>query len=181
MTSLAATPVPSPDEARANQSFDALLWALSRPGQTRHMPVAGEDGIIQALLDRECRAYSADPELTPAITRTGAEIAPVERADYVFLGQLQQPDVLRQVTTGSDLYPDAGATVVLRAQIGHGPRLRLSGPGVDGTCEIQISGLPEGMWSVRSAVMRYPMGFDLFLVDGDQVVGIPRSCKVEVL
>ena len=63
------TPVRTDAEAAANAAFDALLWALSRPGLGRDLPEPGEAGIIAALLDRECRAYSADPRLVAGMAR----------------------------------------------------------------------------------------------------------------
>ena len=175
------TPVRTDAEAAANAAFDALLWALSRPGLGRDLPEPGEAGIIAALLDRECRAYSADPRLVPQIMRAGAEVAEVAEADHVFLGRVTSADALHPVQVGSDLYPDDGATVVVQAEIGAGPRLLLTGPGVDGAVEVRIGGLPDGFWQARAALIRYPMGFDLFFVDGTRVMGLPRSTNVEVL
>ncbi|WP_145720206.1 phosphonate C-P lyase system protein PhnH [Mesorhizobium tianshanense] len=34
---------------------------------------------------------------------------------------------------------------------------------------------------MRARAIRYRLGWDLYLVDGDRVVGIPRSTKIEVL
>ncbi|KMW57756.1 PhnH protein [Candidatus Rhodobacter oscarellae] len=180
-----AAPEPSPDpslsETDANQTFDALIWALSRPGIPRGLPAAGEARIIRALLDRECRAYSADPLILPEIMRTGAQIAEIDAADHVFLGALQDLAPLDRIALGSDLYPDDGATVVLRGQIGQGPGLRLSGPGIESTLTVQIGGLPSGFWQKRRALIRYPMGFEIFILDGAAVIGIPRSTDIEVL
>lgn len=174
-------PVPSPFEARTNAAFDALLWALSRPGMMRRLPEAGEGAIIDALLDRECRVYSADPLLVPQILRSGAEIAEIDAADHAFLGAPDSAEVLRTLALGSDLYPDDGATVVIRARLGQGAPLRLTGPGVDGVLRLQVGGLPDGFWEIRAQIARYPMGFDLFLLDGDRLIGVPRSTTVEVL
>ena len=113
--------------------------------------------------------------------RTGAEIAEIEMADHVFLGALQDLSVLNRLALGSDLYPDDGATVVLRGQIGQGPGLRLQGPGVDGALTVQVGGLPNGFWHRRRELLRYPMGFDLFILDGAAVIGVPRSITAEVL
>lgn len=176
-----ATPVPSPQETRDNQAFETLLWALSRPGLARALPAPGEAAIIAALLDRECRAYAADPLLLPEIMRTGAEVADIGTSGYVFLTSSAEAELLNAVAIGSDLYPDEGATVIVRAQLGAGASVRLTGPGVDGHVTLRVGGLPDGFWSLRAARMRYPTGFDLFLLDGDQVVGVPRSTKVEVL
>lgn len=175
------SPVPSAAEARDNATFEALMWALSRPGLPRDLPEAGEGAIIDALLDRECRAHAADPALLPALTRAGAEIAPLEAADHVFLGQLTDAGLLAAIARGSDLYPDGGATVVLRARIGSGPALRLTGPGVNGALTIQLGDLPGGFWPARAAAIRYPMGWDLFIIDGARVIGLPRSTRIEVL
>lgn len=35
-------PIPSQDETRANQAFDALLMALSRPGDVQTLPAVEE-------------------------------------------------------------------------------------------------------------------------------------------
>lgn len=176
-----ATPVPSLSETRDNAVFDALLWALSRPGLPRQLPQPGEGVIVGALLDRECAVYSTDPLLMPEIMRTGAELADIENADHVFLGTLATPDPLDHVQIGSDFYPDDGATVIVRASIGPGQVLRLTGPGVDGAVTVQISGLPDGFWKARAARLRYPMGFDLFFVDGASVIGVPRSTTVDIV
>lgn len=176
-----ATPIPSPSEIVGNAAFEALLWALSRPGQARILPQPGETAIIAALLDRECLVYSADPLLLPEIMRTGAEVANIAEADHVFLGALTTSDPLAQVSIGIDLYPDDGATVIVRARVGAGPEMRLTGPGIDSDVVIRLGGLPDGFWAARAARRRYPMGFDLFILDGARIVGVPRSTEVEAL
>ncbi|MEL6641561.1 MAG: phosphonate C-P lyase system protein PhnH [Pseudomonadota bacterium] len=176
-----ATPTPSQTETRENAAFDALLWALSRPGLPRALPEPGEAHIIAALLDRECRVHSADPLLMPEIMRTGAGLTDIKEADHVFLGTPATSDPLNQAQIGSDFYPDDGATVIVRASLGAGPALRLTGPGIDGAVTVQLGGLPDGFWDTRAARLRYPMGFDLFFVDDANVVGVPRSTTVEVL
>ena len=176
-----APPLPSPVETRDNATFDALLWSLSRPGLPRSLPAPGEASIIAALLDRECRVHSADPLLMPEIMRTGAELVDIEHADHVFFGTMTGSEPLAQVATGSDFYPDDGATIIIRARFGTGQALRLTGPGVDGSVTVQVDGLPDGFWAARLSHLRYPMGFDLFLLDGDKVIGVPRSTTVEVL
>ena len=156
-----SVPVPSPEETRCNAAFDALMWALSRPGLVRDLPDPGPAVIAETLLDRECAAFSAMGDLTSVIARTGAELVPLDKADHVFLGaDLTEADIdsLRGLRLGSDLHPEDGATLILPAQIGTGTRLRLSGPGVDGAINISLGGLPDVLWSLRAAMMRYPMG-----------------------
>lgn len=175
------SPTRSAAEVQANTTFSALLWALSRPGIPQSLPYPGEGPAIDALLDRECRAYSADPTLLPELMRVGAEISEINAAHYVFLGKLHSLQLLEDIQTGSDLYPDKGALVLIRAQIGNGSELRLTGPGIDNDVILRINGLPDGFWQQRNALMRYPKGFDLILLDDANVTGVPRSTIVEVL
>ena len=176
-----SVPARSAEEADANRTFNALLGALSRPGRTRELSAPGEGPIVDALVDRECRVFSANPRLLPWIERSGAELVALRRADYAFLGTLVDADQLEELARGTDLYPDAAATAVVRVVHGRGPRLRLSGPGIDGAIEVRVDGLPEGFWDARAEAIRYPLGFDLFLVDGARVMGLPRSTAVEAL
>ena len=175
------TPTQSLAEEKANAVFDALLWALSRPGLLHNLSEQGEAQIMEALIDRECRAFCSDSAMMTTTLQTGAEITPLEVADYAFLGEVHDASALRDVAQGSDLYPDAGATIVIRADLSNGQALRLTGPGVDGDVLINVGGLPSGFWETRADVMRYPMGFEMFLIDEDQIIGVPRSTIVVVL
>ncbi|NDD10352.1 MAG: phosphonate C-P lyase system protein PhnH [Rhodobacteraceae bacterium] len=174
-----AAPEPSPSETRDNVTFNALLWALSRPGLPQDLAMPGEVSIISALLDRECLVYTADPLLMPEILRAGAELSSIENAGHVFFGAMKASDPIADIAIGSDYYPDDGATVIIRANIGSGSVVKLTGPGVDGAVTLELNGLPDGFWKARDARQRYPQGFDLFFVDGACVVGIPRSTNVE--
>ena len=178
---MTAHPVPSDFEARTNATYEALMWALSRPGLPRSLPISGQAGIIEALLDRECKVYCAEAELAQCAARTGAAMVSPEAADQLFFETLQSTDVLKQINLGSDLYPETGATLVCAATLGQGPQLRLTGPGCNGAVDIHIDGMPDGFWQARARLMRYPMGFELFCVDGSRVVGVPRSTHMEVL
>ena len=174
-------PVPSDFETRTNATYEALMWALSRPGLIRQMPKTGQAGVIEALLDRECKVYCADPALTQIAARTGAMIVAPESADHLFFDSLPGADNLGQISLGSDLYPETGATLVCNVVLGQGQRLRLTGPGCNGAVDVQVKGLPDGFWQSRARLMRYPMGFEVFLLDGANVLGVPRSSHVEVL
>ncbi len=174
-------PQPSEHEVGSNATFEALMWALSRPGQIRRLPEPGPEGIVDALIDRECRVFASDEKTVARAARAGAEIVAPNEADHVFAGDLSDASLLTRVPLGSDLHPENGATLVVNATFGTGEKLRLSGSGVDGAVTIAIGGLPSDFWARRRAVSRYPMGFELFLIDGHQVLGIPRSTQVERL
>lgn len=178
---MSIAPVPNELETRDNACFEALLWSLSRPGQIRSLPTAGEAAIVDALIDRECRVYASDDEILARAKAAGAELVDLEKACHAFVGSMDNADQLRSVRIGSDTYPDDGATVVIQVKLGEGDKLRFTGPGIDGALSLSIGGLPTGFWQMRKDCLRYPMGFDLLLVDADKVVGIPRSTDIEVL
>ncbi|MEL6683820.1 MAG: phosphonate C-P lyase system protein PhnH [Pseudomonadota bacterium] len=176
---MGAHPTPSDFEVRTNATYDALMWALSRPGLARDLPAPGQAGLIETLIDRECAVYCEDADMAEIAARTGAEMVAPEKADHLFL--TQPPAQLIGLRQGSDMYPEEGATLVIPATFGAGDRLRLTGPGVDGEVEMILTGIPQSFWAERQRVMRYPMGFEVFLLDGATVIGIPRTTVVEVI
>ncbi|NJM82267.1 MAG: phosphonate C-P lyase system protein PhnH [Tabrizicola sp.] len=183
MSPITAVPVPDAFETRTNATFEALMWALSRPGTAQDLPAPGMAGIAETLVDRECRVWCDDPALADRIACFGAALTPLPRADHCFLslagtGTL---DRLAHVALGSALYPDAGATLVAEAHFGSGTRLRLTGPGIETAADLRLDGIAPEFWALRTALCRYPAGFDLFLICGAAVIGLPRSTAIEVL
>lgn len=174
-------PQPSNFETQTNATFDALMWALSRPGLARDLPEPGMALLVDALIDRECRVFASAPELASRAARSGAEMVEVEAADHVFLDSLDDVSVVERLALGSDLYPETGATLVAPAKFSDGASMRLTGPGIDGAMDVSVSGVPSEFWTRRRAVMRYPMGFELFLIERDRVLGLPRTTEVELL
>lgn len=181
MSMLTAVPVPDAFEVRTNATFEALMWAIARPGSVQDLPAPGMAEVAEALLDRECRVFCDDPALTDRVASLGAARVALPLADHCFLSLDMALDRLAQVAVGSALYPDDGATVVAQARFGTGQRLRLSGPGIETFAHIALDGIAPGFWALRAALCRYPAGFDLFLICGAQVIGLPRSTTIEVL
>lgn len=181
MSLLTTIPVPDAFEARTNATFEALMWALSRPGTVQDLPAPGRTGIAEALLDRECRVFCDDPALAERIATFGAALVPLPLADHCFLSLDAALDRLAHVAIGSALYPDTGATMVAEAEFGTGQRLRLTGPGIETFADLVLGGIAPGFWALRATLCRYPTGFDLFLICGAQVIGLPRSTTIEVL
>lgn len=172
---------PTAADLRTSEAFDALMWAMTFPGTPR--PVEGTLALAESLLDRETTFFADDAALAEQLARTGARSAPIARAEYVFASLAAEADVARvaAASAGSALYPDGAATLFAPATLGGGTRLRLSGPGIKGRTEISVGGIHPSFWDRRARAGRYPMGWDLYLVAGDRVVGIPRSTRVEVI
>jgi alpha-D-ribose 1-methylphosphonate 5-triphosphate synthase subunit PhnH len=145
--------------------------------------------IGEALLDLETRFYTPVPALESELRATTALPEVIPNAEYLFYPRLTEADLpdLAAAAVGEMLFPDRAATIILGCQFGdtvaaphnQAVALRLSGPGIQGATDIHVSGLPEGFWTLREQRRRYPLGWDLFLVDGWQVIGIPRSTHIE--
>ncbi|MGV6874139.1 phosphonate C-P lyase system protein PhnH [Pseudochelatococcus sp. B33] len=196
--------LPTAEDSRANAVFEALMWALARPGLVRRVPVAGFAALAESLIDRECSFHVRDDTaLAVRLAETGARAVSLAEADYVFAPAGSQDDVtaLAGLRAGTLSYPDEAATLFVparfsqepidrepidrgpvdRGPVDRGPSLRLSGPGIREAATLQAGGIDPSFWPMRENALRYPLGFDLYLVDGDRLIGIPRSTKVEVL
>jgi alpha-D-ribose 1-methylphosphonate 5-triphosphate synthase subunit PhnH len=188
------SPVFTATEARLHGTFSALLWSLSNPGRIERLLDEAQDPIVaigEALVDLETTYYSPEPSLASRLERTGSRWAPPHRARYHFYPTLLSDDLtsLEVAPTGTYTYPDDSATIVVGCSL-YDPdllatvavtRVRLTGPGVREATILAIAGVPDEIWSVRERVIRYPLGWDLFLVSDNRVVGVPRTSTAEVL
>ncbi|WP_027548448.1 phosphonate C-P lyase system protein PhnH [Bradyrhizobium sp. WSM2254] len=172
-------PVPDDEEQRDNATFEALMWAMARPGTEQVLPKKGLLPIALSLVDLETRIYCDDPDLREPLARTRAAFVPLEEADHLFLSGRLTAALATSVGTGSPIYPDQGATMVASVALNNGPHVRLTGPGLDGALTISPAIAPA-FWEVRARIP-YPAGFELVLVEGRRVVCLPRSTMVEVL
>jgi len=181
-------------EARAHKTFLALMWALSYPGRLRSLAAADPLTMLatigEALLDRETTYYTPDVALAARLTALGARSAEPDTALYHFYPDMAHAiDTIAQATVGDALYPDQAATVFIVGGVGQPsestqpPRgavvLTLQGPGINGTQDVWIDGVPESLWTLRNRRIAFPLGWDMFIVDLlGQVVGVPRSTQI---
>jgi alpha-D-ribose 1-methylphosphonate 5-triphosphate synthase subunit PhnH len=173
-------------EARSRETFLALMWALSYPGSNYSLPDAGEPlvTIAETLLDLETSYYTPDDDaLAAALAHTGARNLPPDGAAYHFYPVLSASALaaVQQASAGTMLYPDTAATLIIGCTFGGGMSLRLEGPGIDGQTHVDAGDLPEAFWELRRSVCRFPLGWDVYFVDGRRVMGLPRSTKVTQL
>ena len=76
--------LPTVEDMRTNATFDALMWALARPGRVQPLPFPGLLALAESLLDRECSFFCSDERLKADIARTGANAVALPQAEYVF-------------------------------------------------------------------------------------------------
>jgi alpha-D-ribose 1-methylphosphonate 5-triphosphate synthase subunit PhnH len=170
-------------EAQSRETFLALMWALSYPGRIHHLPQSGESFalIAETLLDLETSYFTPDESLQAVLSRTGAHERATSEAAYHFYAQVTESTLfhIKEASVGTMLYPDTAATLIVGCTLNKGLEFVLSGPGVNGQQAVQIDGLPDAFWELRDSACRFPLGWDVFLVDGKQVVGLPRSTRLE--
>ena len=187
-------PTQTATEAASRATFLALMGALSRPGTIHSLPgdPQGDElrtfvAIGKALLDLETSYYTPEALLSRKLALTGAKVRNPAQAAYHFYPHLYAEDLtaIEQASVGDYLYPDRGATVMIGCRFGDrsGQCMQLSGPGVlnqSPESRIQVSDLPVEFWRQRARRIHYPMGFDAYLIDGQKVIGLPRSTQVEL-
>lgn len=188
-------PQSTPAETLARETFQTLLTALSNPGRMVALPGAVLSTRLACLqigltlLDLETSFFTADSGLARAFEQSGAHNLPAPSAAYLFFpdsaafsapSAAQTLTYIEQATPGTMIDPDEGATLVIGCGLGVGQLLHLHGSGIQTMTELRVEHLPLAFWELRATKIRYPLGIDLFLVDGGQVVGLPRTTVVEM-
>jgi alpha-D-ribose 1-methylphosphonate 5-triphosphate synthase subunit PhnH len=196
MTQATTYPLYTTEEAVRREAFLALMWALSYPGREQSIPVrvSGSDplsvfvNIGDALLDLETTFFTPDSALESQLLHTRARALNPKQAAYHFYLSVSAEDLPRveAASVGTMLYPDQAATLFVGCQLGNaqdeGPEtiLKLTGPGLQGERYVRVSGLPAEFWALRQRAVRFPLGWDIFLVDvSGKVIGLPRSTRID--
>ena len=175
-------------QGRVQQTlFRELTEAFSRPGSVRDLTdsLAGASalrGVLATLMDAECGL--ADPhdliaaEDWPLLQ---AQRGAPETARYVAVNGKQPPCFMPAI--GSLESPEFGATLLVAVDaLGRGAQsISLSGPGIDGECQLQFDGL-HADWLIQRGewVSAFPLGVDLLLIDARRIVALPRTTHVKL-
>ena len=189
------------DAALGSQSvFRAALHALSHPGRVVELPhdaqtpSRGHAASAALLLDPDCTLW-----LSPSLAgsdaaawlrfHTGCVLVDApEAAQFAWVAQGDECPPLERFAQGSDAYPDQSATCVLDvAALGEGGAgaWTLRGPGIRDSASIAVQGLPSdadaaaftSQWAANHAA--FPRGIDVFLAAPKQIVGLPRTTRIE--
>lgn len=180
----------------AQRHFRILLDCMARPGKIDKLDgveVGNPIGLYKAsaltgfaLLDAEV-TFWVEPGLHEAAhyftTNTGARLAEVGEADFLFLKGASSLEPLEAAKTGTPSYPETGATLVVQCEgLSHSSSLEalaleLEGPGVQHSKEVFILGIPATFINLlTSKNSEYPLGLDVIFSDPfDQIICIPRS------
>lgn len=177
----------------AQQSFRAALDAMARPGRLQRIatPPGTAPGLspaaaalLLALADFET------PIWLDASSREAADylrfhcgapvVADPAAASFAVVGKATAMPRLAAFSSGSDAYPERGATVIVEvADLAEGGPLRLTGPGIQREHRLTVTGLPETFfkeWALQREI--FPRGVDVFLTRGETLCGLPRTVAI---
>jgi len=182
------------DEPRdAAAVFRAALDAMARPGRVHEVTGArpprglsqAAGAILLTLADAGTPVWLphrlADGPVAQWLTfHTGARQAAAPGSAVFAVGQWAELAPLDAWPAGEPAYPDRSATLIVEvATLSGGPRLRLTGPGIE-TAEVLAPALPgEAAAALAANAGRYPLGVDLFFTAARSLAALPRTTTVE--
>lgn len=180
--------------------FRKLLKAMSEPGRVQSLASGSPVGslspaafaVAQTLFDQTVavwlgHSFNDDTVRHNLLFHTGAKLTDL-RPDVQFaLCTIEELESLDGFPRGSAEYPETACTLILQvAQVAEGARetcaqLRLSGPGIPEQRLISVAPLPLYIAEyLQHRPDLFPQGLDLILVAEQELVAIPRTCRVEV-
>ncbi len=180
----------------SQQTFRALLDALSRPGHRYAMPLpAGHPtdltpalaAALLCLCDYDSPLWLGpgmdNPEIAAWLRfHTGVPLLPApDQAAFALLHAAALP-ALTDFAWGSDLAPEQGATLLIQAQsLSGATMLHIQGPGLAQPQILPDCGLPRGFWQQRAAMSdAYPRGLEIYIAASHEVIGLPRSTRLNL-
>jgi alpha-D-ribose 1-methylphosphonate 5-triphosphate synthase subunit PhnH len=177
-------------------AFRAILKAIASPGSIEAcgMSLAPPSPLCPAaaaailtLVDFETPLWiapslAANGELVAYIKfHTGAPLAASRQEAAFALLDLESDALdLMSFAQGAPEYPDRSTTIVAQTRsLSRQSGMRISGPGVRGSADIEFAPRPRGFlsqWQANHSM--FPLGVDLILAHGIELAALPRSVCV---
>jgi alpha-D-ribose 1-methylphosphonate 5-triphosphate synthase subunit PhnH len=170
----------------AQSSFRAMLHALSHPGRIVELPDVPQApaplgpamaALALALCDADTPLWHDGGAAVTDWLRfhTGAPLTEAHAARFLLASGA--PPALAGMALGSDGAPQDGATLLLQVTaLEPVDGWRLSGPGIESSTSLRVSGAPPGFVAERAALAAlFPRGLDIMLCAGRHIVGLPRT------
>jgi alpha-D-ribose 1-methylphosphonate 5-triphosphate synthase subunit PhnH len=175
---------------RDHFTFRVILQGMSHPGKVFTLPVLPGEGsaaveLLGCLIDNEVSfAVIGDRDMETVLARhTDSRPVSSDDADYIIVRNGTTQGRLANFKRGSLEYPDTGATVLYLVEaLSEAAGVVLSGPGINGTASLRISGLDPGELQLLGEVnSEFPLGVDtIFLDQSGNIACIPRSSRIGV-
>ena len=184
--------------------FRQSLVALSLPGQAQTLDLslsnpamqdpenahAASAALLLALLDQDCKVWLSDGFANSHAAawlrfHTGCTFVKNSiEADFVWIAHANELPAFENLAQGNAQYPELSATCVVQVMGfetgGNADAWTLSGPGVNGTIQLKLVGLPDNFVSARrNSQVHAPCGIDFFFTNNNTLMGLPRSTQVK--
>ncbi len=194
--------------AGAQQTFRAVLQAMSRPGSLQVLPPQATQGlqapgisaalnaVLLTLLDADTSLHLGPFWHRDALqdylrfhtaTRLVEEAEQVNEAEFVVISSANAfAHWWSVLDMGSDETPQRSSTLILEVQslsqkAGEPGGLLLSGPGIQDVQRLVVGDVPPDFWQARiQAQALFPRGVDLILCCDQTVAAIPRSTHIVI-
>lgn len=188
LTQLPGFPDPVHD---AQQTFRALLTALSRPGIAQAtatlQPPAGLTPSCAAttltLFDLETTVW-LQPGLSKAVQgwllfHTGCQFTDQSQAaDFALIGDPATMPPLTSFNWGTPEYPEASTSLLIQcAALTGGDSVQLTGPGICGDITVDFVLSPAFWQQWQTMTTHFPLGVDAWCLSDHHVVGLPRTAR----
>lgn len=174
--------------------FRAVLVALSRPGRpitgptqvAAPAPLLGSAAAIGLSLFDTGTPVWVDPDLRRRSIEDyfryysdASLVDGPDRCQFAIISDAKTMPSLATFPSGTAEYPNTSATLIVQLpDLQNGAEVTLQGPGIDGNITVSPNGLARSFWDqwdVNTA--GFPLGVDLVLTDGYQLLGLPRTSR----
>lgn len=180
----------------AQHTFRSTLEALARPGRLQTLPALPEAvpglnpaavAIALTLVDFETPVWlSAGCQDAADFLRFHCACTFVTnpaQACFAFASNWDEAPPLDHFNLGSDIEPETSTTLVVGVgRLDTSGSLVLTGPGIEHRHRLSSDSLTPDRIAERAALQTlFPRGIDLFLTQGRQVCGLPRTTRIQIL
>ncbi len=200
MTPISSAPILtgfSDTSRQSNEIFRTVMNALSHPGRIFELdtelacpPAVNHTAtaILMALADYETPIWFAPDIASNQLTshfsfHTGCTISPTASdAAFAVASISSNFSFINELSLGTSENPHLSATLILMIDgFADAEGLKLTGPGIKDQAYVNPERLPDEVISmITQNAKLFPLGIDLLLASDDQLVGIPRSTKLEI-
>ncbi|MBO1908619.1 phosphonate C-P lyase system protein PhnH [Microvirga sp. 3-52] len=179
---------------QSQAAFRLAMDAMAQPGRIVDLghpvqppaplePAAA--AFLAALADYDTPVWFEDSGADTAASwltfHTGAAVTKdPSTASFAVLSRNSPANGWRNFAMGSLSYPDRSATLLLPVEsLRDGTPLTIRGPGIETVATIAPRGLPDGFTETMALnAARFPLGFDLLLICGSELLALPRTTRL---
>ncbi|MEH2512980.1 alpha-D-ribose 1-methylphosphonate 5-triphosphate synthase subunit PhnH [Nitrobacteraceae bacterium AZCC 1564] len=176
--------------------FRGVMNAMARPGSIHtiaeavkapSMMMPATAAVALALFDHDTpiwldRDFAGEMDMASWLRfQTGAPLtADASQAAFALIAKGSALPDFETFAPGTPEYPDRSTTLVVQVEtLTAGDPIALSGPGIQGTSSLRAGALPQDFVArMQSNRALFPLGVDLLLVSGNDLVALPRSAHV---